>query len=104
MSNVLTHKDPLEEIVMTFDFTPALEDDETIHRVEQISVEVSAGIDPAPQKILTKFPVVSKDGKAVLQPIIGGLDQVNYNVKCVAQTSNPEKTLAVTGILPVRHQ
>lgn len=104
MSNVTSNKDPLENIVMTFDFSPELYEDETISSIVSVTVEVSAGVDPHPMNIIGGIAGISKDGLAVLQPIHGGLDQVNYNVKCLAQTTNPEKLLAVTGILPVRHQ
>lgn len=102
--NLLTDKDPDEAIVVTFDFSPALDAGETLSSIESVTVEVSAGVDPAPGDILTGQAIITVDSLMVQQPVVGGVNGVNYNIKALAQTSTPSKRLAVTAILPVRSQ
>ncbi len=102
--NLLTDKDPDEAIIVTFDFSPALDEGETLASIESVSVEVSAGADPTPSNILTGAAVLTVDSLMVQQPVSGGINGSNYNIKALAQTSTPSKRLAVTAILPVRSQ
>lgn len=102
--NLLTDKDPDEAIIVTFDFSPALDAGETLVSIEDVTVEVSAGADPDALDILNGAPLITIDSLMIQQPVIGGLNGVNYNIKAIAQTSTPDKRLAVTAILPVRSQ
>lgn len=102
--NLLSQKDPSENVVVTFDFSPALVDGEMIDAIVSVTVEVSAGEDASPEDILNGTALVTIDGLAVQQPVTGGLDGVNYSIKALCDTTNPEKRLAVTAILPVRTQ
>lgn len=101
---VLSSKDPAENVVVTFDFTPALFGSETCVRVESITVEVVGGVDPNPQAIINGEAKITPDGLYVQLPVQGGLDNVNYNIKCLCQTSNPDKLINISGILPVRKE
>lgn len=100
--NLLSTKDPSESVVVTFDYSLALDTDEQLASVESITVTTSMGTDPDPQSILQGTSLITVSGLAVQLPVTGGLDGVNYNIKVIAQTSNPQKVLALTAILPVR--
>lgn len=102
--SVLSSKDPVEKVVVTFDYTPALFGSEVCVKVESVTVEVVAGVDPNPEAILNGEPKITDDGFYVQLPVQGGLDNVNYNIKCLCQTSNPDKLINVSGILPVRKE
>lgn len=102
--NLLSEKDPAESVIVTFNFSPALEVGEGITSMVSIAVEVSAGIDLNPSAIITGTALVTTDGQSIQHPIHGGLDGVNYNIKVIALTTNPEKILSVTAVLPVREQ
>ena len=101
---VLSSKDPVERVVVTFDYTPALFGSEVCIRVESITVEVVGGVDPDPQAIIAGEPKITDDGFYVQLPVQGGLDNVNYNIKALCQTSNPDKLINVSAILPVRKE
>lgn len=100
--NLLSTKDPSESVVVTFDYALALDTDEQLASVESITVTTSMGTDPNPQSILQGTSLITVSGLSVQLPVTGGIDGVNYNIKVIAQTSNPQKVLALTAILPVR--
>lgn len=102
--NLLSSKDPRENVVVTFDFSLALSGNETLSSIEAITVEVSAGVDPSPSDIIAGPPLINTDNVSLSQPVHLGVDGVNYSITAVANTTNPDKRLAVTAILPVRSQ
>lgn len=102
--NLLSPKDPSENVVVTFDFSLALSGNESLSSIVEITVEVSAGEDPNPSAIIAGPPLINTDNVSLSQPVHAGLDGVNYSIKAVADTNNPDKRLAVTAILPVRNQ
>lgn len=96
-------KDPQENVTLTFDFSPALRQSETITAINSIVVTVIAGVDPAPGLILNGPAAVSLDGMSVLQPIKGGIDGVSYSVVVAADTSatpTPQR-LIIKGLIGV---
>lgn len=101
--NLLTTKDPKERIFLTFDYSLAMDAGEYITEIDEVAVSVTAGDDPNPQDILTGTAAVAVDGASFQQPVEGGVDGVNYNIKATVNTSL-NKRLTVTGILPVRSQ
>ena len=100
--NQLSTKDPKENVVLTFDFTLALVGDETLTSIDEVEVIVSSGSDDAAQDVLAAPAIVTLDGLKVQQPVRHGKNGVNYNIKVLCQTSNPQKKIALMAILPVR--
>ena len=102
--NILTDKDPDEDVIITFDYSDALADTEILVNIVAVTVTLNSGVDLTPQNILTGLPWIDASGKFAQQPVIGGLDNVTYNIQMLCDTSIPHRRLAVTGILPVRAQ
>ena len=102
--NILTDKDPTEDIIVTFDYSDALADTEILVNIASVIVTVNAGVDLTPQNILSQTPWIDPTGKFAQQPVIGGLDNVTYSIQMLCDTNIPNRRLAVTGILPVRKQ
>jgi hypothetical protein len=102
--NILASKDPDEDIIVTFDFTEGLAPGETIAAIISVVVTVNAGVDEAPNAILTGVPWIDPTGLYGQQPVINGLDNVTYNIQMLCATTFPHRQLAITGILPVRAQ
>lgn len=101
MTQVLETKDSAEKIVVTFDYANELDAGETLFGTPTITVSVVKGADASPSAILSGSPTISSDGTQVLQPVVNGVPGVHYRLKCVCETSNPAKTLARVGHLPV---
>ena len=97
----MTHwpaKDPAEEIVATFDFSPEL-DGETISGAV-CACEVESGTDPAPEQVLEGACTIS--GGSVLQRLIAGVAGVSYNVRCTVTLAPTARVLVLAAVLPVR--
>lgn len=102
--NILSPKDPDEDVILTFDYSDVLADTEILVSIVSVIVTVNAGIDLTPQNILSQMPWIDVAGKFAQQPVINGLDNVTYNIQMLCNTNIPNRRLAVTGILPVRAQ
>jgi len=102
--NILSDKDPDEDVIITFDFTDALAPGEVLVNIASVVVTVNAGVDANPSAILTSTPWIDPTGLFAQQPVINGLDNVTYNIQMLCDTNVPHRRLAVTGILPVRAQ
>lgn len=102
--NILTDKDPDEDVIITFEYSDALADDEVLVNIVSVTVTLNAGVDPTPDAILSGTPWIDSSGKFAQQPVINGLNNVTYNIQMLCDTSVPHRRLAVTGILPVRKQ
>jgi len=100
----LSEKDPSEIVTLTFDFSLALDAGETITAIDSVTVELVLGVDDSPFSILTGTAAVSVDSLSVMQPVQGGVDEADYSVKVVVNTSNAYKRLALAGVLRVRNQ
>lgn len=98
--NTLSSKDPAEKVVVTFDFTLALNPGETLTTVVSVTSSVVLGSDPAPTALLSGAASVSA-GALIQQQVQGGIDATNYYIKALANTS-AGRTLALAAILPVR--
>ena len=106
-------KDPHEKVVLTFNFSGELAAGETLTGTPTVTYATVEGTDASPSSldngtgainaaIIT--PVVGPDiaiGHAFQQPVQGGLDGCVYSVHVLAQTTNSDKVLAMTGLLRV---
>jgi len=95
MTTRFTPKDPAEQVVIGFDYsklgTPSAPD---------VTVVVLSGDDPAPDNI--KQAAATIDGTWVLQPVHGGIDGVEYGLRCLASVTGRHGKLLIDGILQVR--
>lgn len=91
-------KDPSESEVVTFDFTNKLRG-EALSSIVGVTISVENGVDPSPNAMLSGAPVLS--GAKVLQAIVGGVDGVNYYLRCQVQTTG-NRTPVCGGVLAVR--
>lgn len=98
MTNRLPEKGTEESIVLGFDFS------RESAAVETASVEVTAetGTDGNPLSLLYGAAQIDAGKPAlVLQRVAGGVDQVNYRLRCTVTTIEGD-TLSCDVILPVR--
>lgn len=98
--NTLSTKDPSESVVITFDFTLALNSGETLASVVSVTPTVTLGTDPAPTAVLNGTAAIS-GGTSIQQPVHAGIDATNYFLKAIASTS-AGRVLALSATLPVR--
>ena len=116
MSATFDYKNPLETRVITIDVSPDLAVGETLTSIISTSISVVRGGDAIITLIVsnpainpTSFSIINTNGvnvtiaasTAVQAVVSGGLDGVWYQLTFLCTTSNPNKTIAVTGILPV---
>lgn len=94
---VLSSKDPLEIITVTFDFSLLLT---RIDSVSSMSISVHKGVDGASGSMLLNAPIISDT--SVLQLIQAGVDGVYYKVR--ADVLVGLERYALSAILPVRTQ
>lgn len=100
--NILTPKDPEEKVILTFDFGPALASGDGIESIEGFTQSVIAG-DTAADLPVLGTSLITTDGQSVQVPVEGGVNAVNYAIKCVVVTVGGLR-LAVTAQLPVKSQ
>ena len=103
--NTLSIKGPDEDVIVSFDFTNALDSGEYLVSIVSVTVSVVLGIDPNPSALLNGPAAIDATGTVILQPVWGGLDATNYHLRALAVTSagSPPRQLAVPAILPVRY-
>lgn len=95
--------DPAESVVLTFDFSAALEVGETLSGpLSPPSVVMTLGFDDTPTRVLNGSPQYAPGNLAVLVPVKGGLVDRDYAIKVVVGTTNPAKVLALVAHLPIR--
>lgn len=92
-------KDPDEVLVAAFDFTTEVNTGETISAAI-VDCSVVSGVDANPSAVLTGAAVVSAG--VVLQPFGGGLEGVNYALRCEATLTPTNRVLVLAANLPVR--
>lgn len=100
-------KDPAEAVPLAFNFTSDLLTSELLSGTPTVTVtaEVSQDggtLDPTPANILNGPATLDSTRKLVVQPVLGGVNLNDYEVKVVIGTTNAQKILAFAGILPVR--
>ncbi|MFZ5917054.1 MAG: hypothetical protein ACOYZ7_08990 [Chloroflexota bacterium] len=96
--NLFDAKDPLEVVVLAFDFAAEL-GAETISAVTSVTASVLAGADPSPASMLSGAPAIG--GATVTQTIQGGVAGVDYKLKAQISTSGG-RVLVLSGLLPMR--
>ncbi len=101
MTDYFDSKDPTEKIVLTFDMTLGLATGETLTGAPVVSIFTASGTDPTPTAVLTGANALDATSKKVLVGVQAGVLGCAYDVKVVVSTSNAQKVLALSGILPV---
>ena len=96
--------DPAEAVVLTFDFSLALDAGETLGGTIATTVTTVLGTDAAPANVLNGVATFGSGNKTVLVPVKGGLVDHDYAIKVVVGTSNPAKVLALVAHLPIREE
>ncbi len=96
-------KDPGEAFPLTFEFGPDLSSGETLSTIVGVTVTPVLGTDPTPDAMLAGGNAIDSTKTMVSVPILGGLNDVDYDFACKATTSLG-KTLICAGILSVRTQ
>lgn len=93
MTTRFDSKDPGEQVTLGFDFTklgtPAN---------PTVEISVRKGTDAAPSAVLLGLPAVI--GTWVYQRVQGGVDEVDYAVRCLADIG--QDRMLIDAILPVR--
>lgn len=96
----LDPKDPAEVIVLTWDYTAALDATETITGA-QTSTALLSGADAAPIDLtLSGSPIIA--GGLIKQAVTGGQAGANYLVRCQATLAPSGRILVLAATLPVR--
>lgn len=88
-----------EKIILTFDFLDELATGETLAGTPTVTVSVIEGVDAAPAELLNGAAAIV--GAAVLVPVDPTVSGVDYRIKVLVSTSNPQKVLACVGRLYV---
>jgi hypothetical protein len=95
-------KTPEDDVVLTFNFTQVLSEDETFIGLPTLTMITLYGGDSNPMALLNGSPQVDITGKLIMVPVIGGLDMNDYVVTPWCATTNNFKGLGWPGLLPVR--
>ena len=118
MSQTFSSKNPLATRTATMSAVPNLDARETLTGINNVSVALVEGFDPNPAAIIAATPTpainavaITVDtksgpvsiaaGMAVQLVLVGGNDGAKYLITAECSTSNPDKILALTAILPV---
>ena len=101
MPQYFDQKDPSESVVLTFEFATNLATGETLTGSPTVSVALVSGTDPTPSAILTGVNGLDATSTEALIGVHAGVNGCAYDVKVVCATSNAQKVLALSGILPV---
>ena len=118
MSQTFSSKNPLATRTATMSAASNLDVGETLTGINNVSVALVEGIDPNPAAIIAATPTpainavaITVDtksgpvsiaaGMAVQLVLVGGNDGAKYLITVECSTSNPDKILALTAILPV---
>ena len=95
-------KDPLESVLLTFNLGPDLATGETLVGTPSINVSVVQGTDASPSGILAGLAGFDSTLSQVIVPVAYGISGTFYEVTVTCTTSNAQKTLTLSGVLPVR--
>ena len=95
-------KEPIEVVVVTFDFYNLLDNNVTETIVTTVwAISVTKGIDPTPNAMLSGTPTTS--GSISSSKIIGGISDNTYSISCTATTSSSQ-VFRLTGSIDVKIQ
>jgi hypothetical protein len=98
-TQMLSAKDPAEQIAVTFDFSAGIIGGETITGTPSVTASATGGSDTSPSAILSGAPLVS--GSLVMQTVVGGLDGSTYKLRCLITLTPSNRKLVLAGLLPV---
>jgi hypothetical protein len=105
MSLRFDEKMPGELVKVTFDFTPdlaVLPFGILLQGSPTVTVTMAQGTDPSPNAILNGSAGLNAAFTQVIVPVQAGLDLCDYRILVVIATTDPETTLELDGVLPVR--
>jgi hypothetical protein len=97
-----SEKAPSESVVLTFNFAMGLATGETLTGTPTITKSVIWGTDTDAATLVLGSPEFDESTTQVLVPVSAGTDYNDYTVSASCETSNPDKVLTWSGILPVR--
>lgn len=86
-------------VVLAFDFAPALVTGETLTNLVGVEVEVNDGKDDNPDGILSPSATPGIQGALVVVPVIE--TKAGYKISVTVDTSDPNKRLSVSALLPL---
>jgi len=86
-------------VVLSFDMAPGLVDGETLTDLVDVSVAVNDGRDDDPYAILSPTATPGVQDKLVVVPVVD--TKAGYKINVTVDTSNPNKRLSVTALLPL---
>jgi hypothetical protein len=97
-----SEKAPSESVVLEFNFALGLADGETLTGTPTITAITIWGSDTDAAGLILGSPELDASASQVLLPVSAGIDYNDYAVTARCETSNPDKALSWSGILPVR--
>lgn len=92
-------KAPKAHVVLSFDFSPALVNGETLTNIVAVDVTVNDGKDDTPDGILSPSATPGIQGNFVVVPVIE--TKAGYKIGVTVDTSDPNKRLSVSALLPL---
>jgi hypothetical protein len=95
-------KDPDEKIVLAFDFSGDLTEGESLQGPFTLSITTTAGTDAAPSNVFNGNPSFNSARSMILQPVQDGVVDCDYYFRVTVPTSNPYKSLVLSGLLQIR--
>ena len=97
-----SEKAPSEAVVLTFNFALGLAEGETLTGTPAITLRNIWGTDTEAAALILGEAAFDETSTQVLLPVSAGTDQNDYAITASSDTSNVEKVLTWSGILPVR--
>lgn len=94
-------KAPFGALVLSFNLGAALEGEEKLSGTPTVKVTSISGSDSQVRGLWVGEPQLDPAASAVLVPIASGIDMNDYAVEVQCE-STADKTLSMSGILPVR--
>lgn len=96
-----TPKDFEEEVVLNFDFDDDLPVGATLTGTPVVVITEMTGGDLNPTAISNGTPAFGPTARNLLVPVKDGIPGCKYHIKVVSETTDPLKTLALSGVLTV---
>jgi hypothetical protein len=97
-----SEKGPAEAVELAFDFTLGLATGETLTGTPTATASTIWGSDTEAAGLILGTPEFDGAALQVLLKVSAGVDYNDYAIAVNCDTSNPDKVLSWSGILPVR--
>jgi hypothetical protein len=94
-------KDPAESVELTFDSSPDLPTGITLSGTPAITFAAKLGADASASALANGSAALDLSNTKVIVPVKGGIDGVDYVVRCQIATTNPKLILVLSGTLHV---